>query len=492
MKVPKFKEYLTEKVEIDNSNVKVVVITKQFNQRRAKIKPELTVDHIQTSCKELGIPCFVIQTKYSYISDKDVSQKTFKVYNYDGKKSDQEFFGPDTVVFARRGSIDSQTGLSLLSSFEDAGAFMVNTKTATLDADNKLTSTMMFEKSGIPTPRTAYCANEYSIPKAHKQIGGKFPVIIKTMTGTQGIGVTKAPDYDTMVSTIQALWKFDAELLIQEYVDIDFDVRTIVMGDRIIASTKREKVSGEFRSNMHRTDKKGKPYILSKEETDIIIKTARACATELVGVDHVIVNGKPMVLEVNGSPGSGADYEGYMYQNYSSKNDGKINGEEMVRRYVKYFTNKENWDVVSLRECGYLETIDIKGIGPLRAKFDTGNGTRATMLNVDTLEIKKNQAMWSYRGKKFTNNIVGYSHPVHVGEKGERPIVLIEVSFAGEIYKDVPFGLELKDSKSTVLVNRELLTRFRVSVSPNRKFVLSDYRDKEDETDNIKTDPIKT
>ena len=108
------------------------------------------------------------------------------------------------------------------------------------------------------------------------------------------------------------------------------------------------------------------------------------------------------------------------------------------------------------------------------------------------LEIKKNQAMWSYRGKKFTNNIVGYSHPVHVSEKGERPIVLIDVSFAGEIFKDVPFGLELKDSKSTVLVNRELLTRFRVSVSPNRKFVLSDYRDKEDDTDNIKTDRIKT
>jgi hypothetical protein len=174
-----------------------------------------------------------------------------------------------------------------------------------------------------------------------------------------------------------------------------------------------------------------------------------------------------------------------MYQNYSSKNDGKVDGEEMVRRYVKYFTNKENWDVVSLRECGYLETIDIKGIGPLRAKFDTGNGTRATMLNVDTLEIKKNQAVWSYRGKKFTNNIVGMSHPVHVSEKGTRPIVLLEVTFNGEIYKDVPFGLELKDSRSTVLVNRDLLTRFRVSVSPNRTFVLSDYRDKEDETDTV-------
>jgi hypothetical protein len=77
------------------------------------------------------------------------------------------------------------------------------------------------------------------------------------------------------------------------------------------------------------------------------------------------------------------------------------------------------------------------------------------------------------------------SHPVHVSEKGTRPIVLLEVTFNGEIYKDVPFGLELKDSRSTVLVNRDLLTRFRVSVSPNRTFVLSDYRDKEDDTDTV-------
>ena len=486
MKVPKFKEYLEEKKEVDNSNVVVAVITKQFNQRRAKIKPELTIDYIQNACKKLNVPCYIIQTKYSFISDKDVSQKTFTVYNYDGKKSDQQFFGPDTVVFARRGSIESQTGLSILSNFEDSGAFMVNTKDATLDCDNKLTSTMMFEKAGIPTPRTAYVANEYSIPKAHKQIGGKFPVIIKTMTGTQGIGVTKAPDYDTMVSTIQALWKFDAELLIQEYVDIDFDVRTLVMGDRIIASTKREKVKGEFRSNMHRTDKKGQPYSLSDEEKEVIIKTARACATELVGVDHILVNGKPLVLEVNGSPGSGADYEGYMYQNYSSKKEGKISGEELVHRYVKYFTNKENWDVVSLRECGFLETIDIEGIGPIRAKFDTGNGTRASMFAIDKLEIKNNKAYWEYKGKKFTNNIVGYSYPMHVDAIGERPIVLVNISFAGELYKDVPIGLELQDSKSTVLVNRDLLTRFRVSVSPNRKFVLSDYSEKEDPTDTIK------
>jgi len=53
------------------------------------------------------------------------------------------------------------------------------------------------------------------------------------------------------------------------------------------------------------------------------------------------------------------------------------------------------------------------------------------------------------------------------------------------IYKDVPIGLTTKDSKSTFLVNRDLLSRFRVSVNPQRKFVLSDLYPRGDESDAI-------
>ena len=50
-------------------------------------------------------------------------------------------------------------------------------------------------------------------------------------------------------------------------------------------------------------------------------------------------------------------------------------------------------------------------------------------------------------------------------------------------YMDVPIGLTTKDSASTFLINRDLLTRFRVSVNPNRKFVLSNWSPKGDMTD---------
>ena len=54
---------------------------------------------------------------------------------------------------------------------------------------------------------------------------------------------------------------------------------------------------------------------------------------------------------------------------------------------------------------------------------------------------------------------------------------------AVEYYKDVPIGLTTKDSRSTFLINRDLMTRFKVNVNPNRKFVLSSWIERSDNND---------
>ena len=482
MKVHKFNDYITEQVkDRDDKNVAVAVITSKYNLRRAKGRKELTIDFIISACKKLGIPCHIIQTKYSFISDKDINNKTFVVHNIDGKKTDQKIVGPNTVCFVRRGAMFDETGKALVTTFEDSGAYMVNNRQAMIYCDNKLMSHMMFERENIRTPRTAYVANEYSIPKAVEAIGGKFPVIIKTITGTQGIGVTKATDYDTLVSTLQAMWKFNAEMIIQEYFNIEFDVRTIVMGDKIIASTKRVKVKGEFRSNMHRTDKKGVPYTLNEEEKKIIIKASRATTGELIGVDHILdKNKEPLILEVNGSPGTGADYEGYMYSDNKSKAEGKMNGELIVFKFLKYFTNRNNWDKKSVYECGWAESVEIDGIGLVRAKFDTGNGIKASTLHAEKINIEDGMVKWEYDGKQFKAKFREYAKVFRADPKVKpdtRPIVYMKIKFNNSIHSDVPVALDLRQGYSDLLINRDLMRRMAVSVNPDRMFVLSKRKD---------------
>jgi len=101
------------------------------------------------------------------------------------------------------------------------------------------------------------------------------------------------------------------------------------------------------------------------------------------------------------------------------------------------------------------------------------------------MEVSGKTVQWERDGKKFTNKLMGVSKPTHIGKIAERPIVHVSVKFNNMLYGDVPIGLQLEDATSTFLINRNLLTRFKVSVNPNRKFVLSDWSERGDATDDI-------
>jgi len=323
--------------------------------------------------------------------------------------------------------------------------------------------------------------NEKSLADAHERIGGKFPVIIKTLTGTQGIGVSKVNDMESMMSVIQSLWKFNAPLIIQEFLNIKFDIRTIVFNGRIIASTKRNKPEKDFRSNRH-MGATTEPYILNDREKKEVIAAARATGAYMCGVDHAIIGGKIFILEVNGSPGLGSKFQNY---DITQVPQVPIKDENIIKYVVEYLQSPLHRRFDFNQESGYHETLEIEDYGPIRAKFDTGNGTKASMLVVDKINVNNKVVKWERGGKKFTSKLQDISKPVHIDKIAERPVVHVNIKFNNMIYLDVPIGLQTEDAASTFLINRDLLTRFKVSVNPNRKFVLSDWSEKGDSTDDI-------
>jgi ribosomal protein S6--L-glutamate ligase len=485
MQVSKFKEFISEAKKPKENNISIVVITKaspKVRQQKTgikKTKKEITVSFLQKSCEKRKIPFFIINTKHSIITDKDEEKNTLTIYNYDGDDNEHTFIGKDTVVITRAGAIEDEAGLSLISAFQNSGAFMLNTRSSMLTCDNKLTSALLFEKFNIPTPKTAFISNEKNIDSAIKIIGNKFPMIVKTLTGTQGIGVVKVDSYDSLVSVVQALFKHDAELLIQEYMPTDSDVRTFVVDNKIFACTRRVKKSGEFRSNVHR-GAVAEPYKLSDEEIEIVLRTARASKAYLVGVDHIIFKDKIYVLEVNGSPGTGADYEGYHYEDYADtpNTTGPIKGKQLVDNVVDYVSNRNNWDRQSIIEIGYIETLELKSVGLVRAKLDTGNGSEVSALHAEEIEIKDGKVSWKYDGKKHTSKLERkvkiFRANTDDQDGEERPVVKIDVTFNGFVYKDVEFGLDERiRSRNDVLLNRDMIRKFNASVNPNRQFVLS-------------------
>jgi ribosomal protein S6--L-glutamate ligase len=486
MQVPKFRDFLTEQdIERKDNPITVAVITKSNpNIKKQKAgetpKKERTISFIQNACEKKGFKCIIINTKHAIITGKDEDKNTLTVYNFDGKDSEHTFIGKDTVCITRAGSIEDEAGLSLISAFQNSSAFMLNTRSAMLTCDNKLTTALLFEKFGIPTPKTAFVSNEKNIDDALKLVGNKFPVILKTLTGTQGIGVVKVESYESLVSTIQALWNHDAEILLQEFMEVPFDVRTFVVDNKIFASTKRIHSKEDFRSNIHRGGS-AEPYQLSEDEKDIILKASRISKAYLVGVDHIIYKGKPYVLEINGSPGTGANYKEYTYKDYYSEPEpgNDITGEKLVYRLINWVSKRSHWDRQAASECGWLETVEIDNVGKVRAKFDTGNGADACALHADEILEEGKTIKWKYNGKTFSKPRHGTSKIFRANADGEepsetRPTILMDITFNGFTYKDIECGLDARPrSGSDLLICRNLMRQMNVSVNPNRTFVLS-------------------
>ncbi len=477
MQIPKFRDYITEQNPgRKDKPITVAILTINDSDKPNK---DSTVELIEKACKKQKTKCVIVNTNSTIITGKDEEKNTLTVYNYDGKNGEHEFVGKDTVVITRGGACQDEAGLSLISAFQNSQSFMLNTRAAMLTCDNKLTSALLFEKNGIPTPRTAFISNENNIRTGLDQIGGKFPLILKTLTGTQGIGVIKIESYEGLVATVQAMWKLNAELLIQEFMDVKFDVRTFVLDNKIIASTKRIHSSYDFRSNTHR-GAEAMPYILSDEEHELVLKASRASKAYMVGVDHIVNNKKPYILEINGSPGSGADYQGYQYKDYYSEPEpsGKIDGETMMSYVIDWVKDRTHWDRQSLVESGWLETIDLDDIGKVRCKFDTGNGSEACALHADKILEDKKIVKWKYDGKTYSKPRHGTSKVFRSNATNEpsekRPTILLDMTFNGFTYKDVEVGLDQRPrSGSDLLVNRNIMRQMNISVNPNRTFVLS-------------------
>ena len=483
MQIPKFRDYLTENTKPRKDKPRkdkpftVAILTVNDSDNPNK---DSTVELIEKACKKRKIKCVIVNTNTTIIAGKDEEKNTLTVYNYDGKNGEHEFVGKDTICITRGGACQDEAGLSLISAFQNSQSFMMNTRSAMLTCDNKLTSALLMEKNGIPTPRTAFISNEKNIKTGLEQIGNKFPLILKTLTGTQGIGVIKIESYECLVATVQAMWKLNAGLLIQEFMDVKFDVRTFVVNNRIVASSKRTHSSYDFRSNIHR-GAEAEPYTLNNKERDIIIKSARASRAYMVGVDHIVHGKKPYVLEMNGSPGSGADYQGYQYKDYYSDPEpsGRIDGEKMIDYLVDYISDRTNWDRQSLIESGWLETVELEDGLKVRAKFDTGNGTKACALHADKILEDEKIVKWKYNGKTYNKPRFDTSKVFRANAEGEepsetRPTILMDITFNGFTYKDVEIGLDNRPrAHSDLLINRELMRQMNISVNPNRTFVLS-------------------
>ncbi len=183
------------------------------------------------------------------------------------------------------------------------GIFSTQTGEGLRTASNKLLTLQKCSQQNIPTLKTIYANDPEMIDHYLDMVNGT-PVVVKTTSGSKGEGVLLLDSYISAKSTLQALFKQNTNFLIQEFLDSKgSDFRGIVVGERVVASYKRQAQKDDFRANIHKGGS-ATSIILTQEEQDYCVKCAKTLNLHTAGVDFMRdSDGNFRLIEVNGNYG---------------------------------------------------------------------------------------------------------------------------------------------------------------------------------------------
>ena len=433
-----------------------------------------TVYKLEKQAKKRGITFYKVKLGEAFVIDNDLFGDKITIHNFDGEGNKINIKPSETACIVRGGALTDIAGRGLTKSLEEAGMFMINRYVPMELCANKFTSSIALKKANINTPRTALVTNEQSITIAMKEIGGKYPVIAKTITGAEGIGVMKIESVESLTSVLQGLWKHNAEVILQEFMDIEYDVRTLVLDGQVFASMKRKQsIKGDFRTNKS-LGADYEPYDLSEEEEKIVLRAAETSGCYFCGVDTIVNDGKIYVLEVNGSPGTGDSNE-ISYMNYYGDKKSRINGSKMVDNLLDYISDKDNW-AFPKTSVGRIEWVKIEGL-KFKAKLDTGNSAGGISLHATDIKEKGKKVSFKFGGKVFNKKIED-TKMIYFGggdEGEERLFVKLNMAIGNQKAKPTMFNLDNRHKATyDVLIDKDYLAKNNLVVDAAKKFTLGE------------------
>ena len=265
---------------------------------------------------------------------------TILVIDFDHKK--RLIANPKDTLIMVRGSIHGRTAIhDKIHEFEKSGFTVINNLKAIETCADKYKTHIVLKREDLPVARTEIVTSPdpKTVKKIHEQIGGSFPLILKTLYGAEGKGVVMVKDESTLQSVIDAMYSINEnnknfQVLMQEYLKIDGDMRVVVLGGKVLASMRRKSGGSDFRSNFSLGGTVKNVDSLDQDLESLAIRSANACGCYICGVDIAITEDtkKPYIIEVNSSPGT----------------DGieKATGRSIAKEMLENFLDTSNWNMI--------------------------------------------------------------------------------------------------------------------------------------------------
>jgi len=184
-------------------------------------------------------------------------------------------------------SLSYNSGLYALRILNAFGVQTVNTAAVAEACGDKLTTSTLLAKAGLPQPRNVVAFSPESALEALEELG--YPAVVKPVVGSWGRLLAKVNDRDAA----EAIFEHKATLgstqhqifYVQEYIEKPGrDIRAIVIGDRVLTAMYRK--SEHWITNTARGGE-GELCPISPEIESLCLNAAQAMGGGVLAVDLI-------------------------------------------------------------------------------------------------------------------------------------------------------------------------------------------------------------
>jgi gamma-F420-2:alpha-L-glutamate ligase len=261
------------------------------------IKPETyEIQKLIEEGRQVGIEIQVLQPEQIEI-----------IVNRDDRKSifvnDVSTPLPDFII-PRMGAGTTYFALALIRHLEKLGVYSFNSANSIDIVKDKLYQMQILAESGMPIPKTMLAKFPLDLQLVGKHIG--FPVVIKTLSGSQGSGVFLCETLHALEELMHMVENSNpnVNLIFQEFVKTSHgkDLRVVTVGGRVVGAMVRTASDGNFKANYSRGGTVQK-FEITPEIEWLVLEIARKLDLDIAGIDLLFDGDRFKICEVNSSPG---------------------------------------------------------------------------------------------------------------------------------------------------------------------------------------------
>lgn len=207
-------------------------------------------------------------------------------------------------LLPRMGAGTTYFALAVIRHLERLGVRSFSPSQSIDTVKDKLFTQQILAENNLPVPKTMLVKFPVNVDLVERYLG--LPVVVKTLSGSQGIGVFLAEsksNFEDLMQLIEAT-NGKANIILQEFISSSkgLDLRVFTIGGRVVACMERKAREGSFKANYSRGGSVSR-FEVTPEIEWLASETSRILGLDIAGIDLLFDGEHYRVCEANSSPG---------------------------------------------------------------------------------------------------------------------------------------------------------------------------------------------